>query len=60
MQQAWENANRDAHTALLSAIQSNAAEQGVSLDLGTIVGEVGQEAGLGNVSTSCPRTPARS
>ncbi len=44
--QAWETANRTAHKTLLRVIESNAAEDGVSLDLKSLFEQMAASTGL--------------
>lgn len=52
VQQAWENINRTAHEKLILVIEDSSGEP-VTLDLGTIIEQVGTEAGL-NVAGKLP------
>jgi hypothetical protein len=45
VQQAWETINRAAHEKLIEVVQEDTGE-GVTIDLGDIVAQVGSEAGL--------------
>ncbi len=52
VQQAWETINRAAHEKLITVVEDDTGEP-VTLDLGTIVEEVGSQAGL-NVAGKLP------
>jgi hypothetical protein len=52
VQQAWENINRTAHEKFITFVEDGSGEP-VTLDLGTIVEQVGAEAGL-NVAGKLP------
>ncbi len=62
VQSLWEEANRAAHEKLLAVIDDgDAAQDGdVTLDLGTIVGSIGEEVGVGaNLADKLPANAAQ-
>jgi hypothetical protein len=62
VQSLWEEANRAAHEKLLAVIDDgDAAQDGtVTLDLGTIVGSIGEEVGVGaNLADKLPADAAQ-
>jgi hypothetical protein len=52
VQELWENANRQAHETLINVVE-HGADEDVNLDIGSLVTELGQEAGI-NVSNRVP------
>jgi hypothetical protein len=57
-QQLWEQANETAHSTLLDVVERGGSED-VTLDLGTIVNQLGEQVGVENVADRLPPDAAQ-
>jgi hypothetical protein len=53
VQQLWEQANESAHHTLLDVVEHGGSED-VTLDLGTIVNQLGEQVGVSNAASKLP------